>query len=150
MRFARRCTSLALCAIVLNGAQASESSSLRRAEAGRAVWAAFECHALANVIGDPATSKRLFLHGMAQGRQFLEDMQAGRIVSSDIHSVVPMGVLDALSGPNADFVLGRIFESAAEAALHDFKGASLDKYMDERRAFAQSRFTQSNCRLVGR
>lgn len=150
MRFARRCTSLALCAIVLNGAQASESSSLRRAEAGRVVWAAFECHALANVIGDSATSERSFLHGMEQGRQFLKDMQDGRIVATDIRAEVPMGVLDALSGSSNDFILGRIFESATQVALRDFQAVSLDNYMEERRTYAQSRFTELNCRLLDR
>ncbi|MFY1988764.1 hypothetical protein ACOTCR_05820 [Achromobacter xylosoxidans] len=105
---------------------------------------------MANTIGDSAASERLFLHGMAQGQQFLKDMQAGRINSSDIHSEVPIGVLDSLSGPSSDFILGRIFESATQVAFHDFKAVSLDKYMDERRAFAQAKFTQSNCRLIGR
>ncbi|MEN5397127.1 hypothetical protein ABE612_06420 [Achromobacter xylosoxidans] len=105
---------------------------------------------MANTIGDSAASERLFLHGMAQGQQFLKDMQAGRINSSDIHSEVPIGVLDSLSGPSSDFILGRIFESATQVAFHDFKAVGLDKYMDERRAFAQAKFTQSNCRLIGR
>lgn len=141
---------LTLCLTSSPMAASADSDSLQAASAGRATWAAFECHALANIIGDSAASERLFLHGMAQGRQFLKDMQAGRIDSSDIRSEVPMGVLDALSGPNADFVLGRIFESARQSALHDFKNVTLGKYMDERRTFAQSQFTQSNCRLVGR
>ncbi|MGS1006309.1 hypothetical protein [Achromobacter xylosoxidans] len=140
----------AFCLAVVPIAASANSDSLQAASAGRATWAAFECHALATVVGDSAAGERLFLHGMTQGRQFLKDMQAGRIDSSDISSEVPMGVLDALSGPSSDFILGRIFESATQAALHDFKAVSLDKYMDERRAFAQAKFTQSNCRLIGR
>lgn len=140
----------ACCLAVLPAAASAESDSRQAASAGSATWAAFECHALANTIGDSAASERLFLHGMAQGQQFLKDMQAGRINSSDIHSEVPIGVLDSLSGPSSDFILGRIFESATQVAFHDFKAVGLDKYMDERRAFAQAKFTQSNCRLIGR
>lgn len=61
-----------------------------------------------------------------------------------------MGVLDALSGPSSDFILGRIFESATQVALRDFQAVSLDKYMEERRTYAQTRFMQSNCSLLGR
>lgn len=78
-------------------------------------------------------------------------MQAKRISQPAINSMVPVGVLNNLEGPSTEFMLGRVYASAAESALRDvyeFEGKHLDARAQEMRA--EGKFTSQNCDLLGR
>ncbi|CUJ46620.1 Uncharacterised protein [Achromobacter sp. 2789STDY5608633] len=142
---------LALTLLLGASAQAAEEDSSARAARGNAVWAAFDCSVLAEHLKNTPEQTRLFNYGLAQGRQFIKDMQAKRINPTDIDSTVPMGVLNSLSGPSPDFMLGRIYASASESTLRDvfsLGGQWLDAAAQRTRA--ASKFASQNCNLVGR
>ncbi|RBL85273.1 hypothetical protein DDE05_18050 [Streptomyces cavourensis] len=142
---------IALALFLGSPAQAADVDSTTRATSGRAAWAAFGCSALAERLKKAPDQQRLFAYGLAQGQRFIDDLQAKRISQAAISSIVPMGVMNNLEGPSADFMLGRIYASASESALRDvymLDGKYLDDAAQEMRA--GNKFTSQNCDLVGR
>ncbi len=141
---------IALAILLGTTAQAADDSSARAAR-GNAVWAAFDCSALAAHLKNAPEQGRLFTYGLAQGRQFINDIQAQRISPADIDATVPVGVLNNLEGPTPDFMLGRIYAAASEFALRDvynLNGQWLDSAGQRMRASAK--FSSQNCSLLGR
>ncbi|EHK65281.1 hypothetical protein [Achromobacter arsenitoxydans] len=137
--------------LIATTAQAAEEDSRARAARGHAVWAAFECSVLAAHLKNGAEQSRLFAYGLAQGRQFIQDMQEKRISPADINTTVPMGVLNNLEGPSPDFMLGRIYSAASEFALKDVFSLG-GQWLDDagQRSRASAKFASQNCNLVGR
>lgn len=132
-------------------AQAAEDDSRSRAARGQAVWAAFGCSALAAHLKNGTEQSRLFTYGLAQGRQFIQDVQDKRISPADISTTVPMGVINSLEGPSPDFMLGRVYAAASESALKDVFSVG-GQWLDDaaQRMRAASKVSSQNCNLVGR
>lgn len=136
--------------LLLAAAAAPAQDSKSYARMGQATWSAFECSALAGHLKNSSEQQRLFAYGLAQGRDFIAAVRAGKVTREDLESGVPIGLLFLLEGPSADFMLGRIFESAMSHALDDvFKTA--DHFNDDeiQQQLASTKFLTSNCRLVG-
>jgi hypothetical protein len=98
---------------------ASSQTSSQNALMGLKAWSAFECSALASYAKDEKESERLFTLGYESGKVFLTALRAGKIQPDDIQARVPVGVMWKVAGPNIDFVLGRIWESASENVLKE-------------------------------
>jgi hypothetical protein len=119
------------------------------AKMGRAAWAAFECSSLASVLERPKDQERLFRFGYEQGKEFLNALQAGRITAQDLKSIAPSGLLMVAQGPTADFMLGRVFESAQENALKDVITTESVLHKDLQQSIASHKFTSGNCEVIG-
>lgn len=126
---------------------AAESADF--AKMGRAAWAAFECSSLASVLERPEDQERLFRFGYEQGKEFLHALQDGRIKAEDLNSIAPSGLLMVAQGPTADFILGRVLESAQENSLKDVITAESVLHKDLQQAIASRKFTSGNCEIIG-
>lgn len=114
-------------------------------------WAAFECSALAGEMHDAKEQKRLFQYGYQQGKRFIAAFRAHKVDQSDLSTLVPIGFLWVNQGPNADFILGRVYDSAQDDALKGVVVRESGKFNseDEKKVIASSRFLKGNCRLIG-
>jgi len=132
-----------------NNAKAELTQSEQSALRGLKFYNAFECSILASNAGDKSEQKRLYDLGIEEGRKFLKELEEGKIKQSDISATVPMVVMFSLGGPSHDFMLGRIFESAANSVYRQFKENGNDT--DElRKMAAQAMLTERNSMLIGR
>ncbi|HZF98034.1 MAG TPA: hypothetical protein VEY92_07290 [Pseudoxanthomonas sp.] len=120
------------------------------ARMSRASWSAFECAALADVLGKTKDHERLFNYGYEQGKDFLEATRTDRVDQKDLHSISPTGFLMLAKGPTADFALGRVFEGAVENALKDV--ITSENMLDEqlKQSIASRKFSEANCEILGR
>lgn len=133
----------ALAAIIPTSATAED------AQLGRLSWSAFHCSSLASQSDQTEEQERLFSLGYESGRQFIAALQGGRISRQDADANVPIGFLFGLAGPSPDFMLGRIYEAAADEAYRDvseLSEGSPDPAV--RRITASNLFQQSNCALL--
>jgi hypothetical protein len=130
--------------------KASAQSSKEYAVMGQKLWAAFECAALATVAEEVDEQRRLFDLGYEQGKIFVQAIRNGKIEEKDLSGSVPVGVLWKLEGPNADFILGRIWESAFEQATKDAYDAYSKMMFDKGvlKQFAKNDFHKKNCSLM--
>lgn len=129
----------------LSGQESSELALLSRSS-----WSAFECSALASKIGNTEQQQRLFLYGYETGISFIEALREGRIEREDISREAPLIMMMLLQGPTPDFMLGRVFEAAMEAAfegVYETNGNFNDD--DIQVMLAESKFQEQNCSLVG-
>jgi len=119
-------------------------------DSGRALYSAFECTVLAAKIGRSEEQKRLFEFGYEEGKKFIDSVRSGEISEEDLSSKVPVGVLWKMQGPTTDFILGRIYESAAENVLDGVYG-SVDEVLstEEQKLIAENKFSNKNCELIG-
>ena len=109
---------------------------------GRKAWAAFEC---ANIVGyaqDAQEQTRLFNIGYKIGTDFLEAIKHIEVQPSDINDEKDF-FLAALSIPNTDFALGRIYERASL----DFTFPT-NAGLEGLRKKARDEFSQKNCSLI--
>ncbi|HWE20777.1 MAG TPA: hypothetical protein VG758_26990 [Hyphomicrobiaceae bacterium] len=112
---------------VASATTANGQSSAQNAQLGARAWLAFECSALATYVDDKKQGGRLFKVGYESGKSFLGALQSGKIQEDDIRTRVPAGVMRKITGPNVDFVLGGIWESASQNALKDVFKSSGDE-----------------------
>jgi hypothetical protein len=90
-------------------AQADESQIL--AQAGRATWFGMMCARYADDAGlKPEEASRLMEYGYRQGQRFFAGVFANKVKQEDITKTLPIGMTFGMGGPNAEFVLGRLFE----------------------------------------
>ena len=129
-----------------------------RPNLGLVMWSSFSCATYAELSSDEKEQKRLFTVGYSVGKQFIVAIE-NKTVSEKETSRAPLGVLQRLQGPSIDFMIGRIFESAAEYAFdkvvkEDSAGLPI---LDSRqwvldrevmRTKAGNKFHSSNCALV--
>lgn len=141
-----RDTLLMVVLLATSAAFAGESEDF--AKMGRAAWAAFECSSLASVLEKPKDQERLFRFGYEQGKEFLNAVQAGRITAQDLRSIAPSGLLMVAQGPTADFILGRVFESAQENALKDVITNESVLHKDLQQSIASHKFISGNCEVI--
>ena len=121
----------------------------------RNMWAAFECSALAKAKDEPEEVQRLFEFGVDTGRGFVQAARDGEMSQEDFQQSVPLGVSMRLGGPSGDFMIGRIYESAENAAIdglyYDNKTYTpLNPRPKELRTLeAENQYLDSNCELLG-
>jgi hypothetical protein len=134
-----------------------DQASNRDINLGRVMWSAFPCATYAEMSEDLAEQERLFEVGYEAGRAFLTSVEEGTISDEELQRS-PTVVLLLLGGPTIDFILGRIFQSAADNAYdnvvkRDLAGGLItnpsewaeDELAVER---AKTKFHQSNCAVV--
>lgn len=116
----------------------------------RSAWNAFECSALASKIGNTELQQRLFIYGYESGISFIEALREGKIEREDISRDAPLIMMMLLQGPSPDFMLGRVFEAAIDAAF-DGVHETDENYNDEETQviLAESKFQEQNCSLLG-
>ncbi|MEO4042427.1 hypothetical protein AAFN47_12555 [Hoeflea sp. CAU 1731] len=128
------------------------------AEAAKIMYSAWLCSIYAELKHDTAAQDRLFKLGYQNGRQFMDAALAGTITKEERKAVVPYVVVLLMAGPTPEFVLGRIFESAARDAYDDVvaedpNGIPLDPadYVtsDELKAsIATTKYMKANCEIL--
>ncbi len=156
-RTALSCAIFVAIAAYVGGAEVAYSDS-QKAQLGLVMWAAFQCSTYAELSKNQDEKVRLSQVGHRAGTEFIEAIEKNEISEDEIRSNVPMGVTLRFGGPSADFIIGRVFEGAVNAALdsvikEDSAGMPLkieDWIMDdERQAIkAQTKYRNSNCELI--
>lgn len=129
----------------------TSKSSKEYASMGREMWSAFSCSSLASVYADVKEQERLFLFGYSQGQKFLTAIEANKITSDDFRNEVPVAVSLSLQGPTSEFIIGQIYAFAQDSALDEVYTTNGDFNSKEaQEIIAQSKFTSSNCGLIGK
>ena len=130
--------------------QCFASDSVSYAQMARASWSSFECSTLASKMRQSSEQERLFNFGYAKGQEFISALKAGKIKREDLSSHASVGALLLLEGPSADFILGRIYAAAEENALKDvYRTGEVFNSEATQELIASSKFTRSNCQLIG-
>lgn len=85
-------------------------------------------------------------------------VEAGTITEEEAQTNVPIGVRFLIGGPTPDFIIGRIFESAAGDAFDDVvkKEASglplaIEDWVKDdqlKRSIAANRYLRANCEIM--
>jgi hypothetical protein len=113
---------------------------------GQKLWASFECGALAEYADKTEESGRLYKLGYDQGKTLLDALRAGKI-DEQARGKLPIPVLFMLDGgPNVDFILGRIFESAMQNTSQQLSEATNNR--ETRKIIATQNFAKRNCGLL--
>lgn len=142
----RSAIAIAVLLFAAPGAGAQESAEYARA--GREAWSGFQCSIFASYAkeGDEEQA-RLFQYGYERGQFFLEAANEGKIEGADINSNVPIGITMRMQGPSLEFILGRIFEAAADdAADKVYENDARDDFLVMQ---ARNLYTERNCGLIG-
>jgi hypothetical protein len=144
-------------AIILLAYAPAAAASDEDARASRVMWIAFSCSTFAELAGEPEEQERLFRAGHRAGRQFFEAIEAGTITAEQIQEVIPIGVSMRAAGPSIDFIIGRVFEAAAQDAFdrvvkRDDRNLSLDladwiRDPELRALVARNRYSRANCEM---
>ena len=145
-------------AFILLFATSAARADVEDAKAARVMWSAFMCSVYAEMKGDADEQMRLFQVGYDAGQRFMKAAQAGTITEEEAQSNVPIGVGLLMGGPSADFIIGRIFESAAGDAYDDVvkkddSGMQLpmEKWINDnelKSAIAANRYVKGNCEIM--
>jgi hypothetical protein len=131
-------------------AESSAESSKEYASMALETWTSFECAVLAEKGKNSEEQERLFWFGYNQGKKFLSALKAGKVKREDI-AEVPVGVLLLLQGPTADFILGRVYEHASDAALETvYKTGDKINSDEVQQIIADREFMKRNCKLIGK
>lgn len=122
------------------------------------LFTAWTCSVFAELKGDADEQRRLFDLGYGSGQGFLDALAAGKVSREDIRANVPLAVSMRLGGPSPDFILGQIFEAAAEDAYDKvvkfaYDGIALapsDYVFDDdlKASKAATHYLQANCSLI--
>ena len=138
----------------LSGANAAEED----ARAAKVMWTAWLCSTYAELSGDVEEQRRLFTLGYSSGQRFVAAAAAGTITAEEANSIVPMAVGFLMAGPSEEFILGRVFESAAnqgydDVVKHDANGTYLElkdwvNDDDLKASIATNKYMQGNCELL--
>ena len=148
---------IAFAAAFLVGMQVPAVALAKETNRGRLMLSAFECATYAGMSANEDEQVRLFKIGYDAGKDFLEDWQNGTLSEAERRKA-PVFVLLLLEGPSVDFMIGRVFEFAAQHAHDaivrmDSNGVSLDPSEwvrdDELVAItASNKYRRSNCDLI--
>lgn len=124
---------------------------------GRLAWTAFQCASYAEMASLKEEQARLFQIGYAAGKEFVEGIENKTIPEDEIKQA-PWFLLVLLGGPSIDFMIGRIFQFAAEQAHDnvtklDTNGIPLEAsrwVTDEtlKTIIAKNKYNSSNCELI--
>jgi hypothetical protein len=122
-------------------------TSLDYAQMSRKIWSLFECTALASYTKNNAEAERLFSLGYETGKTFIGALKAGKIKSEDLRNYMPWTMSEKLSGPSADFALGRIYESIQEHTINEVWKDTVPGD-DLRQIKALSTYEKQNCSFL--
>ena len=146
---------LLLLALAIASGPSQAQQTDQSPDPGRLMWAAFVCSTYAEMFDDRIERERLFTLGYAAGRRLLDDWAT---LPEERRRGIPVGVLLRLAGPSVDFIIGRIFEGAAEDAFDkvvktDSTGRPITdplKWAGEELKVvnAVNRYQRSNCALL--
>ena len=141
--------------LLTTGASHAAEADARKSVVMLSHW---ECFQWASMQDDAAAAEAHFTAGHAAGQQFLDAALAGTIRPEEARSTVPVVVGMTMSGPNEEFVLGRLFEQISSSAYSDIStkdssGMPLapadyvldDEYLATR---AHSKYRESNCAVL--
>ena len=143
-------TSLILSGGIYATASESEEALVQKS---KLLLAYFDCAAYAL---EPAMEQELFDKGLDAGRDFYDGVLDGRI-SSD--TSIPF-IIKLTGGPTADFILGRLWETAVDNAYKEVErkfycgryspsGAYSTSCSDvERRTHFEAMYSRQNCALL--
>lgn len=134
-------------------------TATEKARLARTIWSAFQCVAYAEMSGDAKEQKRLFTVGLKAGREFLDALKKRQIPPDIAIKEVPLGVNVLLAGPNADLIIGRVFENAMQDAFDNIVKRDAygvmefdpTKWLDNKvlkKAKARTKYLQGNCVLL--
>ncbi len=135
-------------AIVLSATPALAEVTLeQRALANKSMlsWSAFECSVLAENMGDPVEQERLFLLGHKEGMAFLRALEAEELPKEAVQKYASLKFIWRLGGPSHDFLLGRIYEAAAEG-MYSYVLTATDDLVQRTQALRE--FDRRNCGLL--
>jgi len=148
----------AVAAVFLGGMQVAALAQDKEANLGLLMWSAFKCATYAELFGNKDEQARLFNVGYDAGKSFLKGIENQTVTEAELRSKTPVIVRLLLAGPSADFIIGRVFESATGDAYdavvsRDTNGVPLDpsKWVmdDELRALiARTKYHRSSCELI--
>jgi hypothetical protein len=145
VRQMKRFSGLVVLTFLVLPIQALGQTSQQYALMGKKLWAAFACAAVTDVIGDDAEENRLFKIGYEQGKAFLDAVKSGKVEQKDLNNEVPLTLVYVLKGPNADFILGRIWEAVIDEVTKDIFAID-DKVLQKN--VARRKYAQMNCSLM--
>jgi hypothetical protein len=139
---------------MLSAESASEDT---KPNLGRVMWSAFSCGIYAEMSGNISEQERLFEVGITAGRNFVDGIRNKTITDTEVRKA-PIGVLMRMNGPSTDFIIGRIFEAAAEDAFdrvakedsRDFPIYDPTKWADDELKVirAKKKYQNSKCILI--
>ena len=112
---------------------------------GALLQRAFHCAALASHAQKDDEAQRLFNAGLDIGRPLIGGVIAGRIKPRNDLWIVPIGLLGCFAGPNAEFILGRMWECSRESALMLIRQEKTDELQREA---ARQEFDRGNCAVI--
>ena len=145
-------------AILLLAGLGPARADIEDARAARLMWSAYQCSVFAGMAGDKEQQERLFKVGYEAGKRFVAAAEAGTVTKEEAQSMVPIGVGFLMAGPTSEFILGRIYKSAADDAYEAVAGrdaSNMPRPLGEwitdpelQRPFAQGRFDRGNCELL--
>jgi hypothetical protein len=128
------------------------------ARASQIMYNAWMCSTYASMKGDADEQGRLFTLGYSKGKQFTAAAFAGTITAEEGQTMIPVIVGLLMAGPTEEFVLGRIYETAANQAFDDIVTknvygiplAPADYVTDEKlqATIAKTKFLKANCELL--
>jgi hypothetical protein len=101
------------------------------------MYSAFSCSVYAGWMNDLEEQDRLFNVGYEAGHRFIAAVESGSVTDDDLFTKVPQGVSRSVFGPTTEFILGRMFQSAAMNAL-----SSVDIGM------ARMEYINKNCAII--
>lgn len=146
---------LPLLAVAIASAPSQAQTTKQSPNLGRLMWAAFVCSTYAELSHNQPEQKRLFTVGFDAGRRLLDEWAT---LPEERQRNIPVGVLLRLGGPSVDFIIGRIFEGAADDAFDkvvktDGSGRTITDPLkwagDELKVVnAVNRYQHSNCALL--
>jgi hypothetical protein len=147
-----------LTALVLLAVAPHARADVEDAKAARVMWSAFQCSIYAELARDPEEQQRLFNVGYEAGKRFMAAVQAGTITEEEAQTNVPLAVGFLIGGPTADFIIGRVFESAAGDAYDDVvkeEASGLPLKMEDwvndnelKKSIAANRYLRANCEIM--
>lgn len=109
----RRLIAPALALALLPGTGAA---SVEDAKAARVMWTAFECGKYAELTGKRERAAELYTLGTNAGWRFYRALEAGTITDAELAEHAPFVLTSLTAGPSVDFILGRVFQYATDAA----------------------------------
>lgn len=95
------------------------AASVEDAKAARVMWTAFECGTYAELAGKADRASDHYATGLDAGRRFYATLEAGTITEEELSQHAPFILTSLDAGPSVDFILGRVFQYATDAARAD-------------------------------
>ena len=103
-----------------------------------------QCAAVAERAQKDEEVSRLLNAALEIGRPLIAGVLSGRIKPRNDLWIVPLGLLGAFSGPNTEFILGRMWEHSRQDASLSTRTLELDEQLEA----ARNEFNRANCAVI--